>query len=164
MANNKGFVRHGLATKGYCIQCQCKMKMNLYFNVFWLVTVNRKLCFWRVEIWVMMQKSLLLFQVLLFRCFWKSKNFDIILSWWQILKIVLNLLLFAEVLWAVAILRGGLVGACPQIFACPPVCPPPSFFLNFKIVWLAYEGLPNAFCKNTGHSANSARSKLCRNS
>jgi len=51
----------------------------------------------------------------------------------------------------------------PQIFACPPIWPP-QFFLNFKIVWLAYAGLPNAFYKNTGHSANSARSKLCRNS
>jgi len=25
-------------------------------------------------------------------------------------------------------------------------------------------GLPDAFCKNTGHLVNSARSKLCRNS
>ena len=40
----------------------------------------------------------------------------------------------------------------------------PSFFLNLKIFWLTYAGLPNAFCKNTGHFVNSARSKLCRNS
>ena len=48
----------------------------------------------------------------------------------------------------------------PQIFACPP----PVFFLKFKVVWLTYTGLPNAFCKNTGHFVNSARSKLCHNS
>ena len=49
----------------------------------------------------------------------------------------------------------------PHIFAWPP-----SFFLNFpfKFVWLTYAGLPNAFCKNTGHFVNSARSELCRNS
>ena len=42
----------------------------------------------------------------------------------------------------------------------------PSFFLNFpfKFVWLTYAGLPNAFCKNTGHFVNSARSTLCRSS
>ena len=33
----------------YCIQCQRKMKMNLYFNAFWLVAVNFKLCFWSVQ-------------------------------------------------------------------------------------------------------------------
>jgi len=59
--------------------------------------------------------------------------------------------------------KGGLDGPwLPQIFAWPP----PSFFLNFpfKFVWLTYVGLPHAFCKNTGHFVNSARSKLCRNS
>jgi len=42
----------------------------------------------------------------------------------------------------------------------------PSFFLNFpfKFVGLTYAGLPNAFCKNTGHFVNSARSELYRNS
>jgi len=54
----------------------------------------------------------------------------------------------------------------PQIFALPPACPPPSLFLNFpfKFVWLTNAVLPNAFCKNTGHFVNSARSELCRNS
>jgi len=53
---------------------------------------------------------------------------------------------------SVAILRGGLGGPCP-----------PQIFLNFKIVWLTYAGLPNAFC-STGHFVNRARSKQCRNS
>ena len=63
---------------------------------------------------------------------------------------------------SVAILGGGAGWSmAPQIFACPP-----SFFLDFtfKFVWLTYAGLPNAFCKNTGHFVNSARSELCRNS
>jgi len=62
----------------------------------------------------------------------------------------------------VAILREGLSG--PPRFLLGPPFGSPSFFLNFKIVWLIYAGLPNAFCKNTGHFVNSARSKLCRNS
>jgi len=43
---------------------------------------------------------------------------------------------------------------------------PPSFFLNIPLmfVWLTYAGLPNLFCKNTGHFVNSARSELCLNS
>ena len=43
---------------------------------------------------------------------------------------------------------------------------PPQFFLNFPFKFLlgTYAGLPNAFCKNTGHFVNSARSELCRHS
>jgi len=48
----------------------------------------------------------------------------------------------------------------PQIFAWPPFVPP-SFLLNLKIVWLTNAGLPNAFCKNTGHFVNSARDLSC---
>jgi len=51
----------------------------------------------------------------------------------------------------------------PQIFAWPPGCLT-RFCLNFKIVWLTYAGLLNAFCNNTRHFVNSARPKLCRNS
>ena len=53
----------------------------------------------------------------------------------------------------------------PQIYSWPPVWPL-LFFVNFpfKFVWLTYAGLPNAFCKNTGHFVISARSELCRNS
>jgi len=61
-------------------------------------------------------------------------------------------------IWSVAILMGGLGGLCHPRFLLGP----PSFFLNFKIFWLTYAGLPNAL--NTGHFINSARSKLCRNS
>jgi len=62
---------------------------------------------------------------------------------------------------------GGLGGPCPP----PDFClgspfGPRRFFLNFpfKFVWLTYVGLPNTFCKNTGHFVNSSRSKLGRNS
>jgi len=61
----------------------------------------------------------------------------------------------------VAILRGGgWVGHRPLRFFLGPQFGPLSFFLNFpfKFVWLTYAGLPNAFCKNTGHFVNSARS------
>ena len=66
---------------------------------------------------------------------------------------------------AVAILRGVWVGHGPPVFFLAPVWLR-SFFLNFpfKFVWLTYTGLPNAFCKNTGHFVNSARSELCHNS
>ena len=69
-------------------------------------------------------------------------------------------------LHAVAILRGSLGGPWPPRFLLGPPFGPRSFFLNFpfQFVWLTYAGLPNAFCKNTGHFVNSARSKLCRNS
>ena len=68
---------------------------------------------------------------------------------------------------AVAILRGGgWIGlGSPRFLLNPPFGPPVFFFnLPFKFVWLTYAGLPNAFCKNTGHFVNSARSKLCHNS
>jgi len=67
---------------------------------------------------------------------------------------------------AVAILRGAWVGHGPPSFLLRPPFSLPSFFLNFpfKLVWLTYTGLANAFCKNTGHFVNSARSELCRNS
>jgi len=70
----------------------------------------------------------------------------------------------AEVIHTVAILRGAWVGQAPPRFLLGSLFDSLSFFINFKIVWLAYTGLPNALCKNTGHSVNSARSKLCRNS
>ena len=62
--------------------------------------------------------------------------------------------------------EGGLGGPWPTRFLLNPPLAPPVFFLNFpfKFVWLTYAGLPNAFCKNTGHFVNSARSELCRNS
>jgi len=62
--------------------------------------------------------------------------------------------------------KGGLGGPRPpQVFAWLPVWPP-VFFPNFrfKFLWLTYVGLPNAFCDNTSHFFNRARSKLCRNS
>jgi len=44
-----------------------------------------------------------------------------------------------------------------QMFAWPPI-----FCLNFpfKFVCLTYAGLPNAFCKNTGHFINHTGSEL----
>ena len=77
-----------------------------------------------------------------------------------------NAVFVVDVSRAVAILRGSLGGPWPpQIFAWPPVWPRSVFFdFPFKFVWLTYAGLPNAFCKNTGHFANSARSELCRSS
>jgi len=62
--------------------------------------------------------------------------------------------------------KGGPGWAMVPIFLLCPLFGPLSFFLNFpfKFVWLTYAGLPNAFCKNTGHFVNSDRSKLCRNS
>jgi len=52
----------------------------------------------------------------------------------------------------------------PRFFLGPRLAP--QFFPNFpfEFIWLTYAGLPNAFCKNTGHFVNSAKSKLCRNS
>jgi len=93
-------------------------------------------------------------------------------------KAVLRLLPTDARSWRpVAILRGGWVGhGPPSSLLGPPFAPPssllgppfgpPSYFLNFpfKFVWLTNTGLPNAFCKNTGHFVNSARSELCRNS
>ena len=60
--------------------------------------------------------------------------------------------------------KGGLGGPCPHRFLLAPPFGLPSFFLNFKIVWWTCAELLIAFCKNTGHFVNSARSKLCRNS
>jgi len=54
-------------------------------------------------------------------------------------------------------------GMPPKIFVSHPFGPSSSF-LNFEIVWLTYAGLPNAFCKNSGHFVNSTRSKPCHNS
>jgi len=72
---------------------------------------------------------------------------------------------FCKAAHPVAILKGGLGGPCPPDFCLDSVWPR-CFFLNFpfKFVWLTYAGLPIAFCKNTGHFANSARSELCGNS
>jgi len=57
------------------------------------------------------------------------------------------------------ILKGGLGGPCPPPrFLLGAPFGPQCFFLNFpfRFVWLTYVGLPNAFCKNTGHFVNSA--------